>query len=68
MSALAIVDGDPEHVRRAHLVAGIRREHQHIAIIELCLTGSADRARMLAREHLAEFPDDIVISWLIGTH
>jgi hypothetical protein len=67
LSALAIIDGDPDGVRRAQRLARTRRERQHGAVIEEYLTGASDRARLLAREHLAEFPDDIVISWLVST-
>lgn len=67
LSALAVIGTDPEDLRRARLLARTRRERQHAAIIEESLTGDPNRARVLAREHLAEFPDDIVISWLVGT-
>ena len=37
-----------------------RRERQHIEVIRLVLSGERDRAAVLGREHLREFPDDIL--------
>jgi hypothetical protein len=38
-----------------------RRERQQVAIIELALDGRFPRASALAREHLAEFPEDRIV-------
>ncbi len=71
-AALALVSdvGDDEAsptkkaIGAARRLAASRRDHQHLAIIECWLGGDADRARLLSREHLAEFPDDVIVSWL----
>ena len=39
-----------------------RRERQHIEVITLALSGERDRAAVLGREHLREFPDDEVVA------
>lgn len=66
-AALAVVGGpDVEAVERARVLATARSERQHLAVIEAWLRGDAGHARLLAREHLAEYPDDIVVSWLIA--
>ncbi len=64
-AALALVrdpfDGALGDARR--LATG-RRQRQHLSIIDCWLHGEIDRAHHLSREHLAEFPDDVVVSWL----
>lgn len=65
-AALAIVCGDAVvALSRARELAVTRFSRQHVAIIAEHLTGDATRTRLLARQHLAEFPDDVVISWLV---
>jgi hypothetical protein len=39
-------------------------ERQHAEIIEAALTGHAARAANLRREHLSEYPCDLLIVWL----
>ena len=50
----------------ATALADTRRKRQHLAVVEHWLINERDRSRLLAREHLAEFPDDVVISWLMN--
>jgi len=38
-----------------------RRERQHIEVITLVLGGDNARASVLGREHLREFPDDVLV-------
>ena len=61
--------GDPDDPA---LVAAVRHARgtprcvrQHVAIVRLVLAGELVRAAALAREHLAEFPDDRVITFLV---
>jgi hypothetical protein len=50
-----------------HTVRGrSRRERQHVAIVELGLDGRLARASALAREHLAEFPDDELVLHVVA--
>ncbi len=66
-AALALCSNDPTPaLAQARALARTRRERQHVAIIAEHLSGAVDRTRLLSRQHLAEFPDDVVISWLIG--
>jgi hypothetical protein len=46
--------------------AATRRERQHMEVIAVSLRGDARRALALARDHLCEFPDDVVIAELVG--
>jgi len=61
-----VVDQQLELARRARTLAHTRRQRQHIAIIEVWLSGDIDLVRLLVREHLVEFPDDLLLSWLSG--
>ena len=66
-AAVALVATNPaQHLQRALDMAHSRRERQHVGVIAVWQAGDHDRATILAREHLAEFPDDLVISWLVG--
>jgi len=44
-----------------------RRERQHIEVIRLVLNGENERAAVLGREHLREFPNDVVVSYLLAS-
>ena len=41
-----------------------RAERQHLEVVQATLSGSVRRARDLRREHLLEFPGDVLIVWL----
>ena len=41
-----------------------RAERQHLEIVHAALSGDARRAHDLRREHLLEFPGDVLIVWL----
>lgn len=45
-----------------------RRERQHIEVIRLVLSGDRDRAAVLGREHLREFPSDVLVSHVLASH
>jgi DNA-binding GntR family transcriptional regulator len=41
-----------------------RGERQHLEVIRAVVDGDAERANDLRREHLAEFPGDLLVVWL----
>jgi hypothetical protein len=43
-----------------------RAERHRVEIVLLFLRGDIARASALAREHLAEFPDDLVVARLLA--
>jgi hypothetical protein len=45
-----------------------RRERQHVQVICLAVAGDVGRARALASEHLAEFPDDELVRVVRDIH
>ena len=48
--------------------ASTRRERQHIEVISLVLSGERERAAVLGREHLREFPHDILVAHTLTSH
>ena len=42
-----------------------RRERQHIEVVRLILSGERERAAVLGREHLREFPSDLLVAELL---
>ncbi|HEX2783949.1 MAG TPA: hypothetical protein VHN36_10210 [Ilumatobacteraceae bacterium] len=49
------------------LAGATRRERQHIEVIRLTLSGHRDRAAVLGREHLSEFPNDVLVSYVLAS-
>jgi hypothetical protein len=43
-----------------------RRERHHVEVVTLALGPRADRAAVLGREHLADFPDDAVARFVLA--
>jgi hypothetical protein len=48
--------------------ASTRRERQHIEVVRLVLSGERDRAAVLGREHLREFPRDILVAHILTSY
>jgi hypothetical protein len=48
--------------------ASTRRERQHIEVVRLVLSGERERAAVLGREHLREFPRDILVVYALTSH
>ena len=44
-----------------------RRERQHIEVIRLVLSGERERAAVLGREHLLEFPNDVLVAHALAS-
>jgi hypothetical protein len=66
--------GDDDHLDVAEALAQARRcsrrltrgERHHVEVVLLALRGEVASASALAREHLAEYPDDAVIERLVA--
>lgn len=48
--------------------ATTRRERQHIEVLRLVLSGERERVAVLGREHLREFPSDILVAHALSSH
>ena len=44
-----------------------RRERHHLEIVMVALAGDVARASALAREHLSDHPEDVVVARLLAT-
>jgi len=71
--ALAIADNIadcalPQGWFRSAAIVSTRRERQHVEVVRLVLSGDRDRAAVLGREHLREFPSDVLVSHMLASH
>lgn len=63
--AAALFATDPgELLRRAAEVATTTRDRQVVAIAIAHLAGDADRVDALARDHLVDHPDSVLVAWI----
>ena len=62
--------GDPAAtawiVDTALAIAQTSRDRQVVEIARAHLSGNADLVDALAREHLADFPDSVIVAWIAG--
>ena len=54
----------PGLLERAEAAARTTRDRQLIAIAAAHLDGDADRVDALARDHLADYPDNVLVAWI----
>ena len=66
LAALAAPDR-PDFLERAEAVARTTRDRQLVAIAAAHLSGDADRVDALARDHLADHPDNVLVAWIAAT-
>ena len=52
----------PELLRRSEEAADSARDRQVVAIAAAYLLGDTDRVLLLARDHLADHPDSVIVS------
>jgi hypothetical protein len=63
--AAALVGPDSRGLlARASAVAMTTRDRQTVAIAAAHLDGDSDRVDLLARDHLADFPDNLLVAWI----
>ena len=66
VTAALIRPAAPDLLARAGRAASGTRERQLVAIAVAYLDGDADRVDALARDHLADHPDSLLVAWLAG--
>jgi DNA polymerase III delta subunit len=59
--------GEAELLVRALRLASTARDRQVIAIASAFLAGETDRVQALAREHLLDHPDSVLVAWLAAS-
>jgi hypothetical protein len=60
--AAALADSSPDLLARAAAVAETTRDRQLVAIAAAYLDGDFDRVDVLAREHLVDHPDSVLVA------
>ena len=58
---------EAELLVRALRLASTARDRQVIAIASAFLAGETDRVQALAREHLLDHPDSVLVAWLAAS-
>jgi hypothetical protein len=62
--AAALAAAEPALLGRATAVAGAAHERRLVDIAAAYLAGTVDRARLLARDHLADHPDSLLATFV----
>jgi hypothetical protein len=60
----ALLERHPQRLDRAQLVAATSRDRQVVAIARAHLHGDSELVDALAREHLVDYPDSLIVSWI----
>ncbi len=60
----ALLSDRPDLLDRADGLAATRRERQEVAIARFHLDGRAELVDALARDHLVDHPDSLIIAWV----
>ncbi|MFN8049822.1 MAG: hypothetical protein U0Q22_00080 [Acidimicrobiales bacterium] len=60
----ALLQRLPGGLDRADGLAATSRDRQVVTIARAALAGDRDRVDALARDHLADHPDSLIVSWL----
>jgi hypothetical protein len=64
IAAALFADTPGELLRRATEVAATTRDRQVVAIAVAHVAGDADRVDALARDHLVDHPDSVLVAWI----
>ena len=60
----ALLERQPERLRRADTVAATTRDRQVVAIARARLAGQSELVDALARDHLADHPANLLVAWI----
>ncbi|MFM2078616.1 MAG: hypothetical protein RJA49_2506 [Actinomycetota bacterium] len=60
----ALLERDPVRLDRARAVATTSRERQVVEIARLHLAGRTELVDALARDHLVDHPDSLIVAWI----
>ena len=63
-AALFAPADDRQLMERAQRLAATTRDRQLVAIAAAHLAGDADRVQDLARDHLVDHPDGVLVAWI----
>jgi hypothetical protein len=60
----ALLERDPGHLDRARAIAATSRDRQVVEIARAHLSGERERVDALARDHLVDHPDSLIVAWI----
>jgi hypothetical protein len=63
-AALVTPADNDELMARARALAATTRDRQLVTIAAAHLEGNADRVEDLARDHLSDYPDSVLVAWI----
>ncbi|MCX6431371.1 MAG: hypothetical protein NTX29_00815 [Actinobacteria bacterium] len=66
LAMAAVLSGDREWLAKAEGQAASTRDRQIVAIASAHVAGDSDLVDALARDHLADYPDSLIVAWLAG--
>lgn len=64
LAVAAILTSRQDLIDRARASASTTRDRQMVAIGATHLAGDAELVRLLARDHLSEHPDSLIVAWI----
>jgi len=64
ISMAALLERRPEWLTRAEEAAATSRDRQVVAVARAHLDGESELVDALARDHLVEYPDSLIVSWI----
>jgi hypothetical protein len=64
VAAALVGPAGPGLLARASTAAVTTRDRQTVAIAAASLAGDTDQVDVLARDHLADFPDNLLVAWI----
>jgi hypothetical protein len=60
----ALLERLPDRLDRARDAAGTSRDRQVVEIARAHLDGKAELVDALARDHLVDYPDSLIVAWI----
>lgn len=66
LTMAALLGGDASGLDRARDAARTSRTRQIVAIARAHLRGDRELVDALARDHLVDFPDSLIVAWVAG--
>jgi uncharacterized protein YbaP (TraB family) len=60
----ALLARRPDLLDRAQATAATRRDRQVVAIARAHLAGAGELVDALARDHLVDYPDSLIVAWI----
>jgi hypothetical protein len=60
----AVLERHPSRLDRAGAVAATSRDRQVVAVARAHLDGNSELVDALARDHLVDYPDSLIVAWI----